>query len=135
MRPWHQFKQENPDGFYTKDYSNHKFVVYQHELSGHLNGYVLLNEDDHIEDILDIECHGGITFEGNLAEIIPVQAGNWIGFDCAHCGDLTPFHDENLAELGFNFGSLGEEVWRDPDFVENQCKFIINQLEDLEYLA
>lgn len=75
MKPWHQFKQENPDGFYAKEYSKHTFVVYQHQLSGHLNGYVLLNPEDHIEDILDINCHGGITFEGNLAEIIQVQPG------------------------------------------------------------
>ena len=113
MKPWHQFRLENPDGFYTKEYSNHTFVVYQHEISGHLNGYVLLNKDDHIEDTMDIECHGGITFEGNLAEIIPVQAGNWIGFDCAH-----------------KFGVDYDEIWRDPDFVEANCKQIIDQLEN-----
>lgn len=135
MKPWHQFKQENPDGFYAKEYSNHTFVVYQHPMSGHLNGYVLLNEDDHIEDTMDIECHGGITFEGNLAEIISVQAGNWIGFDCAHYGDLSPFADERLAAYGFNFGISSDEIWRTSEFVEENCKLIINQLEDQEYLA
>lgn len=135
MKPWHQFKQENPDGFYSKDYSKHKFVVYQHQTSGHLNGYVLLNPEDTIEDMMDIECHGGITFEGNLAEIIPVQAGNWIGFDCAHYGDMTPFADERLASLGFDFGVSYDKIWRTPDFVEENCKLIINQLEDPEYIA
>ena len=129
MKPWHQFNLENPDGFYSKEYSNHEFVVYQHQLSGHLNGYVLLNPENHIEDIMNIKCHGGITFEGNLAEIIPVQAGNWIGFDCAHYGDLAPFYKEKLAALGFDFGVSYEEIWRDPDFVEENCKQIIDQLE------
>lgn len=130
MKPWHQFKQENPDGFYAKEYSKHTFVVYQHQTSGHLNGYVLLNPEDHIEDILDIDCHGGITFEDNLAEIIPVQPGNWIGFDCAHYGDLTPFHNEKLAAHGFDFGVSYDEVWRDPDFIEENCRMIIDQLEN-----
>lgn len=129
MKPWHQFKLENPDGFYAKEYSNHAFVVYQHEISGHLNGYVLLNEDDRVEDTMDIECHGGITFEGDLAEIIPVQAGNWIGFDCAHYGDKTPFADERLAAYGFDFGISNDQVWRTPDFVEENCEKIIDQLE------
>ena len=132
MKPWHQFKLENPDGFYSKEYSNHTFVVYQHEISGHLNGYVLLNEDDRVEDTMDIMCHGGITFEGNLAELIPVQAGNWIGFDCAHYGDKMPFADERLTSYGFSFDfSLSnDEIWRDPDFVEENCEQIINQLEN-----
>lgn len=130
MKPWHQFKLENPDGFYTKEYSNHTFVVYQHEISGHLNCYVLLNPEDTIEDTMDIVCHGGITFEGNLAEIVPVQARNWLGFDCAHYGDLTPFADERLLAAGFDFGRNYEEIWRDPDFVESNCRRIIDQLEN-----
>lgn len=129
MKPWHQFKHDNPTGFYAKEYSNHKFVVYQYSTIGHLNGYVLLNPEETIEDILDIMCHGGITFEGNLAEIIPVQAGNWIGFDCAHYGDMTPFADEQLAAHGFDFGVSRDEIWRDSDFVEANCKKIIDQLE------
>ena len=129
MKPWHQFKYDNPDGFYAKEYSDHTFVVYQHETNGHLNGYVLLNPEDTIEDILDIMCHGGISFEGNLAEIVPVQAGNWIGFDCAHYGDMTPFLDEELAARGFDFGVSDDKIWRTRDFVEENCKQIIDQLE------
>lgn len=132
MKPCHQFKQENPDGFYTKEYSNHTFVVYQHPIGGHLNGYVLLNHEDRIENSLDIECHGGITFEGNLAEIIPVQPGNWIGFDCTHYGDMSPFLNEQLAARGYDFAVSYEEVWRDQKFVEDNCKQIIDQLENGE---
>lgn len=130
MKPWYQFKLENPDGFYAKEYSDHTFIVYQHPMSGHLNGYVLLNEDDHIEDMMNIECHGGITFEGNLAEIIPVRAGNWIGFDCAHYGDLAPFYKERLLSAGFDFGHNYEEIWRTPEFIEENCEQIIDQLEN-----
>ena len=129
MKPWHQFKLENPTGFYAKEYSDHTFVIYQHPVSGHLNGYVLLNPEETVGDTMIIDCHGGITFEGNLAEIIPVQAGNWIGFDCAHYGDLTPFADERLAAYGFDFGVRYDEVWRTPEFIEENCKRIIDQLE------
>lgn len=129
MKPWHQFRHDNPDGFYTKEYSDHTFVVYQHELSGHLNGYVLLNPEDHIEDTMDIECHGGITFEGDLAEFVPVQAGNWIGFDCNHLGDMAPFLNEHFALLGYKFGVDYNEIWRDQKFVEDNCEQIIDQLE------
>ena len=130
MKPWHQFKQDHESGFYTKEYSDHTFVVYQHPLSGHLNGYVLLNPEEAIDETMIIECHGGITFEGNLAEIMPVQAGNWIGFDCAHYGDLAPFYKEKLAALGFDFGVSYDEVRRDQKFIEDNCKQIIDQLEN-----
>lgn len=130
MKPWHQFKLENPDGFYTKEYSNHTFIVYQHPINGHLNGYVLLNPEDHIDETTDIECHGGITFEGDLAELVPVQPGNWIGFDCNHHGDMPPFLKEHLAARGYDFKSSYEEVWRSPEFVEDNCKQIIDQLEN-----
>lgn len=130
MKPWHQFKHDNPSGFYAKEVSNHTFVVYQHPASGHLNGYVLLNPEDTIEDILDIMCYGGITFEGNLAEIIPVQSGNWIGFDCTHYGDMAPFLDEELAARGFDFGISNDQVWRTPEFIEDNCKQIIDQLKN-----
>lgn len=129
MKPWHQFKLENPDGSYAKEYSNHTFVVYQHPVSGHLNGYVLLNPEETIGDTMIIECHGGITFEGDLAEFVPVQAGNWIGFDCNHLGDLAPFLNEQFAAGGHEFGVDYNEIWRDPDFVEANCKQIIDQLE------
>lgn len=130
MKPWHQFKLENPDGFYAKDYSNHAFIVYQHPVSGHLNGYVLLNPEETIGDTMIIDCHGGITFEGDLAEFVPVQAGNWIGFDCNHLGDIAPFLNEQFAAGGYEFGVDYNEIWRDPDFVEANCKQIIDQLEN-----
>ena len=129
MKPWHQFRHDNPTGFYVKEYSDHTFVVYQHPVSGHLNGYVLLNPEETIGDTMIIDCHGGITFEGDLAEIMPVQAGNWIGFDCNHCLDMAPFLNEHFALLGYKFGVDYEEIWRNPDFVEENCKKIIDQLE------
>ena len=130
MKPWHQFKLENPSGFYAKEYSNHILVVYQHPVSGHLNGYVLLNPEETIGDTMIIECHGGITFEGDLAEFVPVQAGNWIGFDCNHLGDMAPFLNEQFAAGGHEFRVDYNEIWRDPDFVEANCKQIIDQLEN-----
>lgn len=58
------------------------------------------------------------------------KLGTGIGFDCAHYGDLAPFYKEKLAALGFDFGHSYEEIWRDPDFVETNCKQIIDQLEN-----
>ena len=66
MKPWHQFKQENPDGFYSKDYSDHAFIVYQHPTSGHLNGYVLLNP----KTLLKIFWTSSVTAVSRLKAIL-----------------------------------------------------------------
>ena len=60
---------------------------------GHLCGYVRIPEahpwylKSYSElDAVGVDAHGGLTFSGRLMD----AGGYWIGFDCAHSGDLIP---------------------------------------------
>lgn len=83
---------------------------------GYLCGYVGLNEDDlnHNVDYEErIDCHGGITFlsNDNESERGIYESKVAIGFDCAH------YEDRNNLKC--------------EDFVENELKSIVDQLEDM----
>ena len=133
MEKWNEFKVNYPKGFYLKKYKDYIFVVYQHQSSGHLNGYVELKPID--EEFFDqnqinnLDCHGGITYQGTLDWIFKTPKSTYIGFDCAHCGDKTPFTDAMLPGL---FATSAYEVWRDEAFVEENCKSLIDQLIELK---
>jgi hypothetical protein len=66
-----------PQAFPTMD-----CAVIRNPQLGHLCGYVKMPKGYELsEDALDsLEVHGGVTYDKN----------NWIGFDCAHSGDLAP---------------------------------------------
>ena len=69
------------------------------ESSGHLCGYVRVGEklgtlDFDEYDDLGVEVHGGITYSGKLTG----EEGYWLGFDCAHAGDLQPAYDSSYIE-------------------------------------
>ena len=133
MEKWNEFKVNYPKGFYLKEYKGYTFVVYQHQSIGHLNGYVELKPID--EELLDqnqinsLDCHGGITYQGTLDWIFPTSTDFYIGFDCAHWGDKTPFADAMLPGL---FAASSDEVWRDESFVEENCKSLIDQIIELK---
>lgn len=89
------------------------------------NGYVILPDDHELVDKFygdfekeyDIEVHGGITFSDYLSEIIDVEVmdledGYVLGFDCNHAGD-NPVHCNQR-------------------YVENECKKLIDQLINLD---
>lgn len=86
--------------------------------SGHLCGYVHLTTDNdyygYEYDDIPVDCHGGLTYASE-------HENEWvIGFDCAHYGDLQPFH---------NYGILGNYgIYRDMEFVQKQCESICEQL-------
>lgn len=60
---------------------------------GYRAGYIILPSSHplchkEIYDLYDIECHGGITFAGNVNKAFELQGGSWIiGFDFDHFGD------------------------------------------------
>ena len=96
-------------------YEGYNYVITEVEFASlyYVNGYVKLKdnskflEDDY--DDIPIECHGGLTFKDER-EIL--GKGMWIGFDTAHFFDN--YETKNV------------------EFVENECKNIINQLIELE---
>lgn len=102
---------------------------------GHLNGYVEVPRSHvaygrHYYDGLDsqINCHGGLTYSGHMELGSPINNVNplshycwYIGFDCAHYGDLVP-------TMG---NQTGHDIWRNDEFVANECKHIIDQLIEM----
>lgn len=89
----------------------------------HLCGYVVIDKEsqyyisDNYNDY-DINCHGGLTFADPLPQFSIEFA---IGFDCGHLGDLSnSFQIED--------GKDHNKEYRNVDYVDQECKRIINQL-------
>ena len=93
-------------------------------LGGQLNGYVRIPKAhkfyDKSYDDMNIKCHGGVTFAGDLEE----DGDFYIGFDTAHYMDFMPFLVMNLKDKGVS----GTGTYRDIDYVRNECKSIVDQL-------
>lgn len=83
--------------------------------------------------------HGGITFTGQHSVIISLLshpcADQWIGFDAGHCFDghdvdrvekLFPKMTEVQREI-MKLMASGEKV-RSYEYMEEQCKYLIDQL-------
>lgn len=107
--------------------------------SGHWCGYVQVPKDsilfgkdanyceenseitlsDVAKSINDIRVHGGLTYSGDRK-----KDGNWcFGFDCGHFGDLTHYMFEyDLDETA---------VYRDKNYVINECKELAKQLKKI----
>lgn len=88
------------------------FIVKGPFESYHYLGYVKLQDDSKFEDYdkddIPVEVHGGITFKGNPFDDEPEE---WIGFDTLHFGD-------------------GD--WITENYVEMNCRYMIEQLYRLE---
>jgi len=91
-------------------------------------GYVGVGEghplyEIYYNDIDEIIVHGGLTFSGffeadnSINQYLNVW---WLGFDCAHVGDLIP---------GVTYTRTGD-VYRNIDFVKDECKSLARQLSD-----
>lgn len=105
---------------------------------GHLCGYIEIPPEhelfamnyDRIEKKYDYELpvHGGLTFSGYVFND-DVNSSYWIGFDCAHSGDLAPMY----LEEGLQF-RLPNDTYKDMSFVENNIKQIIDFIENKKRL-
>lgn len=82
-------------------------------------------------DGVDAEVHGGLTFSGPCREgsefgicHVPEPGRHsdiwWLGFDCAHYGDLSP----GMKELGFCSG----EQYRQLGYVKSECESLAAQI-------
>jgi len=84
-------------------------------------------------DDVDVNIHGGLTFSGLCDESGDPSKGIcheecdaanndvwWLGFDCAHLGDLSPAYK---TEIWF-----GDEVYRDFCYVEREVQWLAGQL-------
>lgn len=112
----------------TFEYRGYKCVIKRMmNMGGHLNGYVRIPKGhrfyDKDYDDIPIECHGGLTFTGDLEE----DGDFYIGFDTAHYMDYMPFMQMSLSR--HLRSSIHEaEHYRDIDYVRNECKEIVDQI-------
>lgn len=86
---------------------------------GHWCGYVTIPPSYPEFDYDVIECHGGITFQEEN------DMGVTIGFDCAHSGDLTRLHTDNLTFIQLQFEN---SVYRDKEYVVDNVNNMVSQI-------
>lgn len=89
----------------------------------HLCGYVGLPkghkyfEKDY--DYIGVDVHGGLTYAGDSLMNQPETDLWWIGFDCAHGGDLSYLESSYQVE---------SDEYRTMEYVENEIKKLVDQL-------
>jgi len=104
---------------------------------GHLCGYVSIPKDSVYYgkeyDQIEIDCHYGLTL-GEFDD----EENYWIGFDCAHSGDLVPSSEmfrkkyyspspHEIQEEFKNFFIFNRE-YRNLAYCIEQCKSMADQL-------
>ena len=101
-------------------------------------GYVSVSDKEKPYDDYDIDCHGGLTFDGELPDYYKPKADYYIGFDCGHWCDGVDYDQAvkydliEQSEADHNkelFSYLDDRPVRDLDYVEANCKSIVDQLE------
>ncbi len=78
-------------------------------------------------DEVPADVHGGLTYSsacaGDICHVpLPGEPDDvwWLGFDCGHAGDLTPYY----RSLGFPFG---DELYRDEAYVRREVARLADQ--------
>lgn len=84
---------------------------------GYLCGYVEIPIDAVVDFYDTLNVHGGITYDRIEGE------ERWIGFDCAHCGDVLPYRSIQDRYDG--------DSYRNWDYVLMQVKFMVLQIKEL----
>lgn len=90
-------------------------------------------------DEVEVEVHWGLTYanacRGPICHVpAPGESDDvwWLGFDCAHAGDLTPGSEFRLPER--LRGRCGD-VYRDEAFVTAEVNRLADQLAEVARLA
>lgn len=144
--PW----DEEPDKVQWQDErTGLPCLAVRHPSLGQLCGYVAVKKGHPYykrsdEEKFDVFCHGGVTFSGacdgdeekGICHKPAVGEPDnvwWIGFDCAHAGDLAPGLAYTISTVGGK--PWHEDVYRDLAYVKNQCANLAQQLCAVEALA
>jgi hypothetical protein len=126
--------------------NDHKYSRSPKENNELINGKTYASY--HYEN-LDIDCHGGLTFMGpdhDLKFLVETKCKDiWIGFDCGHYLDLADveafkkyfgqkeYEDKKSFFTIINhYDKRGSGIVRAYDYVEKECKSIIDQLIKIE---
>jgi hypothetical protein len=147
--PW----QDEPDKVQWRDKSTgFPCLAVRHRRHGHWCGYVgVTREHPYFEKCaydLDVEAHFGLNFsamcqvddddkEHGVCHIPePGQTDEvwWLGFDCAHAGDLCPGLESFVARMrqivGIHFHST--DTYKTLDYVRAECEHIAEQLKQAQ---
>lgn len=101
-------------------------------------GYVAVPEDHpwfgkNYDDI-DASVHGGLTYshqcQGEICHVAEPGMPDdvwWLGFDCAHYGDLMPPH-KAWGEMGIGLDLGG--MYKDIDYVRRETKLLADQARE-----
>lgn len=94
---------------------------------------------------IPISCHGGLTYGRNYLFGQNDEETWWIGFDCAHYGDgydnkaAKEYYKNDKAAMkqlqklkDLHDMSNGYWEFRTLDYVKRDCKFIVDQIIELE---
>lgn len=81
------------------DYKGRECIV-MFNMLGFRCGYVSLKENENVDYGSDIDCHGGITFSGEIGKEYEPKYNNYAGFDCGHAGD--GYDIKKVKEYGFD---------------------------------
>lgn len=104
--------------------------------SGALCGYVAVDETHPAfkadYNRVEVECHGGLTYgdmcQGEGGHICHVpRLGKpdhvfWLGFDCAHSGDISPSYRSDFHSY--------DDRYRSISYVISQCQELARQLTE-----
>lgn len=141
----HSFQYKGCDCKILRVYTGEPFSIQPHVFGGHLCGYVKVPLEMKLSEKksydLDIDCHGGITFNEIEGE------ENWIGFDCAHSYDIIPSMEkmfknnpimiesrkslEKLYEkidITKAYSLIFNQTYKNMGFCIQECKSIVDQL-------
>lgn len=75
---------------------------------------------------LNINCHGGLTFAGEIPIIYIEDKDWWVGFDCLHYEDEYINH-EKIGKLNF----LCHGYVKSKEFVISECENLASQIVNL----
>ncbi len=143
-------KAQLPDGIWQSEPDYKHWVdestgldclIVRNEVLGHLCGYVgvpkshiLFGEGyDEVHNRFDVSVHGGLTYANECRGKVCHKSDDgdhvwWLGFDCAHCDDLSP----GMQNMYFPAGILPRGEYRDIEYVREQCEALALQIKQYE---
>lgn len=91
------------------------------------------------------EVHGGLTYAAFCQDTTDPAKGVchvpfdgrpekvwWLGFDCAHSGDVVPAYEQHYREVSPELAAWrANDVYRDRAYVEAEVRTLAAQLKDM----
>jgi hypothetical protein len=119
---------------WTDPKSGLKCLISKHPEFSTLCGYVRVMRSHRLYGkpmgVINLLCHGGVTFTGKGWTKRWMKRGWWIGFDCGHYGDYNPGMVAILEKIGASFldSGLKDGVYRDTEYVKTNVELLAFQL-------